>query len=144
MKAAGGKRGFVEARLLTDWTEIAGTEIATFCRPVKVSYASRSPGLGATLVVTAEGARAPEVEMRARLIIERVNAFYGYRAIARVTIDQSRFYNAPAKHSVTENAAPGATPVGGVENGDLALALGRLGANIKRKAATSAQSRRDQ
>ena len=44
--------------------------------------------LGATLVVRVEGARATEVEHLGPRIIERVNQFYGYRAIDRLKVTQ--------------------------------------------------------
>lgn len=139
LKSVGARRGFVEARLLTDWRGIMGETLGALCRPVKVSYAGGSPSLGATLVVTTEGARAPEVEMRRPQIIERVNAFYGYRAISRLRIDQSRAAMGFAENRAAfEGPAPTARPIDGVEDERLALALGRLGANIRLKAARAA------
>lgn len=108
---------------------------------MKVRYGGRG-GLGAALVVTAEGARAPEVEMQRGRIIERVNAFYGYRAIARVEIDQSRagLMQEPERRSSAssrsiDGPAPEPLQVSDVADPALALALGRLGANIRAKAA---------
>jgi hypothetical protein len=82
IRDASGKRGFAEVRVLTDWDAILGESLARSCRPVKVTH-HRGADLGATLVVLAEGARAPEVEMLAPRIVERVNGYYGYRAISR-------------------------------------------------------------
>lgn len=140
LKSAGAKRGFAELRLLTEWRAVVGEALARVCRPVKVTYRGRSgPGLGATLVVTAEGARAPEVEMRKAQIIDRVNAFYGYRAVSRLAIDQSRsgaIGAAGFAEPETEWSGPDvkAKPVDGVADERLALALGRLGANVAAKA----------
>lgn len=165
LKTVGAKRGFAELRLLTEWPAIAGAAVAAICKPVKVTYGRRdAPGLGATLVVTTAGARAPEVEMSAPGIIERVNAFYGYRAVSRLAIDQSR---APAMAAgFAEAQAPWTGPTAGAgrdgaagtgaearetdasgRSGDaaprtpgvaddrLALALARLGANVSARAA---------
>lgn len=85
-RAAGG-HGFAEPDVLLNWREIVGEAHAGLCQPVRVSYAAR--GMGATLFVRASGARAPEVSHLAPRLIERVNQFYGYRAIARIRIDQS-------------------------------------------------------
>lgn len=87
VRAAGSARGFSEARILTNWEEIVGPALARFTRPCKVSYAKQ--GFGATLTVYAEGARAPELQMQLPMIRERVNACYGYNAIARVRITQT-------------------------------------------------------
>ncbi len=81
------KRGFAETRLLTDWEEICGADLAAVATPVKVSYAQK--GIGATLVVHCASARAPEVSMQRETIRERVNACYGYNAIQRVQITQT-------------------------------------------------------
>ena len=142
LKSAGAKRGFAELRLLTEWRAVVGEAVARVCRPVKVTYRGRGgPGLGATLVVTAEGARAPEIEMRKAQILERVNAFYGYRAVSRLSIDQSRSAMmddgaAGFADAKTEWRGPDvkAKPVEGVADESLALALGRLGANVAAKA----------
>ena len=139
LKQAGAKRGFAEARLLTHWTEIAGEALAAICRPIKVSYASRSASLGATLVLAADGARGPEIDAQKPRIIERVNSYYGYRAVSRISIDQTR---SPVRMTVFaepaatfEGPKPTPRPVEGVTDERLALALGRLGANIRSKAA---------
>ena len=86
LKEAGEKRGFALTRLLTRWAEIVGPALAAHVRPVKVGYAGRD--LGATLTVLTTGARAPEVEMQKERIRDKVNAVYGYAAIARVRVTQ--------------------------------------------------------
>lgn len=83
-----GKQGFAEADVLLNWPAIAGEALAATCQPVKVTY-SRERTLGATLIVQANSARAPEIEMKGPLIVERVNQYYGYRAIRRLKVTQS-------------------------------------------------------
>ncbi|NYS24044.1 DUF721 domain-containing protein [Rhodobacteraceae bacterium 2376] len=80
-------RGFAVARLLTHWPEIVGEDTARLCRPVRVSYARK--GMGATLSLLVPGAQAPLVEMQKDRIRERVNACYGYNAIARIALTQT-------------------------------------------------------
>jgi len=87
LKEASARRGFAEPRILTDWETIMGAALAPVCRPVKVSYSGKS--FGATLVVLAEGPRAPEVQMLGPRIVERVNSHYGYRAVSRVRVVQT-------------------------------------------------------
>lgn len=86
IQGASAKRGFAETRLLTRWAEIVGPDLAPLARPLKVAYAR--DGFGATLTLACDGARAPEVQMQAETIRERVNACYGYNAISRVRIAQ--------------------------------------------------------
>jgi hypothetical protein len=87
IRTAGESRGFAVARLLTQWPEIAGEELARITRPVKISYGRE--GFGATLTLLTTGAVAPMVEMRKDYLRERVNAVYGYSAIARIHLTQT-------------------------------------------------------
>lgn len=107
LSLAASRYGFAAADLLSRWPEAAGEAFAGVCRPVRVSY-GRSRGLGATLLVETEGAHAIEVEMQAPLLIERVNAFYGYRAISRLKVTQTG--GGAAAPGFAEGQAPWAGP----------------------------------
>ena len=87
IRAAGESRGFAVSKVLTHWAEIAGEEAANHSRPVKVSYPTS--GLGATLTVLTTGAQAPFLEMQKEALRARINACYGYSAIARIQITQT-------------------------------------------------------
>lgn len=86
-KRASGTRGFSKLRLLTHWEEVVGPTLASITRPAKVSFAKE--GFGATLTIFASGAHAPEIQLQLNDIRARVNACYGYNAIARVRITQT-------------------------------------------------------
>ncbi|MDO5657774.1 MAG: DciA family protein [Paracoccus sp. (in: a-proteobacteria)] len=81
-------RGFAVARLLTHWPELVGAELASRAHPLRVTHNARD-GFGATLVLLCPGAAAPLIQMQASLIREKVNACYGYNAIARIRITQT-------------------------------------------------------
>lgn len=85
---AAARRGFAEPDVLLRWPEIVGAALAPACRPVKVIY-GRAPALGATLLVEADGPRAIEIEHLAPRILERINQYYGYRAVSRLSISQA-------------------------------------------------------
>jgi hypothetical protein len=87
VRRAGESRGFAVARLLTHWAEIAGEEMAKATLPVRVGYGRE--GLGATLTLLVRGALAPQVEMEKERLRTRVNAVYGYNAIARIVLTQT-------------------------------------------------------
>jgi hypothetical protein len=87
IRQASESRGFSVSRVLTHWTETVGSEIAEMGRPVEVSYGRQ--GMGATLSILPNGALAPLLEMQKEIIRERVNAVYGYNAIARVRVTQT-------------------------------------------------------
>jgi len=140
IRGATETRGFAQTRVLTHWSEIVGEATAKIANPVDVSYAKG--GFGATLTVLTSGAQAPMLEMQKEQIREKVNACYGYNAIARVRITQTaptgfaegqmafdhrpkerKSPNAEARQAAQHLAAP-------VENDELRLALEALGANV--------------
>ncbi|MCH8168478.1 MAG: DUF721 domain-containing protein [Proteobacteria bacterium] len=141
-EAAAG-HGFAEPEVLLRWPEVVGERLAGLCQPVKVSY-SRAHRLGATLVVRVEGARATEVEHLGPRIIERVNQFYGYRAIDRLKVTQTSggFAEEPAGYNGPPDAAPtepspaararAAELTRGIESEALRAALTRMGAHVLR------------
>lgn len=144
IRTASEKRGFAQARLLTHWAEIVGDAVARVTRPVKVSYAQG--GLGATLVLLTTGARAPMLEMQKESIRERVNACYGYNAIARITLTQTaptgfaegQVEFAPAADSGPIDPDPKTRAAArdmahDVADPDLRRALEALGANVLSK-----------
>ncbi len=141
IRKAGESRGFAVSRLLTHWEEIAGADIAAVARPVKIGYARG--GFGATLTVLTTGAQAPLLEMQKERLRERVNAVYGYNAIARVQITQTAptgFAEGQAQFTPPKPAAdPAMAPetrrlaaetAAPVQNDDLRDALERLGRNV--------------
>lgn len=144
IRKAGETRGFAASRLLTHWDEIVGTELAALCRPLKVSYADG--GMGATLTLCCSGAAAPLVQMNLPKLRERVNACYGYAAIARIRVTQTRaggMEDAPVPfgHPDTNVAPPSPEAVararqiiGGLTEGmadtSLKRALERLAENV--------------
>ena len=87
LRAVGESRGFTITRLLTHWSDIVGTQVSNISIPVKVSYAQK--GFGATLIILTTGAQAQMLEMQLPVIREKVNACYGYNAIARIRITQT-------------------------------------------------------
>jgi hypothetical protein len=141
-EAAAG-HGFAEPEVLMRWPEVVGERLSGLCVPVKVSY-PRTQRLGATLVVRAEGARATEVEHLGPRIIERVNQYYGYRAIDRLKVTQTTssggFAEEPARFTgrpPTAPAEPGpvaqaraAEMTSGIQNEALRAALTRMGAHV--------------
>jgi len=140
------KYGFSAATLITDWATIAGRELAAFTAPERLKWprgvdrcehetgpAPADKGRpGATLVLRVDPARALDVQYGARQIVERINAYFGYAAVAELRILQ-----APVAPPRREGPAPRPTPtpltheVAGVADAALRQALGRLGAGIR-------------
>ena len=143
IRTASEERGFAVTRLLTHWPEVVGEATASVATPVNVSYGKG--GMGATLTLLTTGAQAPMLEMQKEQIREKVNACYGYRAIARVRITQTAptgfaegrvaFTPAPKTRKTPSPAAQSEAQAlaGTVESDDLRAALAALGANVLSK-----------
>lgn len=82
------KNGFAYPRILTDWDKIVGSDIAGLCQPIRVRF-GKGYDVGATLVVYVSGAIAPEIEYRKTQIIDKINTYYGYRAIHKISFTQT-------------------------------------------------------
>ena len=155
IRGAGESRGFAVSKVLTHWDEIVGTEFAASARPVKVSYGASGGarrkhgdepvdhGLGATLTVLTTGAMAPMLEMQKESLRQKVNACYGYNAIARIRITQTapegfsearalfRGQKRPASRADDPEVVLGAREVTeGVRDSTLRAALESLGRTV--------------
>ena len=94
LKPAAKKRGFASTDLFRHWDEIVGPMFATVTRPERLSWPRRlddggEPGFEpATLTVRCEGGRAILLQHEAPTIVERINAVFGFPAVARIKIVQ--------------------------------------------------------
>lgn len=144
IRKASESRGFAQSRLLTNWAEVAGEDAAAISRPVEVSYGRG--GMGATLTLLTTGANAPILEMQKEQLRARVNAVYGYNAIARVRVTQTAatgfaegqvaFDHAPKKAIQTPDPvikAKATQTAAHIGDESLRDALARLGENILNK-----------
>ena len=66
-----GKRGFAEGGLAADWPGIVGTELATRCRPGKLTFARAAERRDGTLTLRVEAPFATEVQHLAPQIYQR-------------------------------------------------------------------------
>ncbi|WP_025898184.1 DUF721 domain-containing protein [Sneathiella glossodoripedis] len=87
-KAALIKRGFAQADILSKWKNIVGPTLANVSSPERLNY-GRSKNHEATLKVRVSPGFAPEFQQFEPLIIERINSFFGYRAVARLQLIQA-------------------------------------------------------
>jgi hypothetical protein len=86
--AAAFKRfGFVQSAVVSRWGEIVGQRYAEVSGPESIRFPAGKKSDG-TLTLAVTGAHAPMMQHVAPAIIERVNQFFGYAAVARVVIRQ--------------------------------------------------------
>lgn len=93
MRPAFEKYGFPAASLLTNWSAIAGPELARYTAPERLKWPRASSGKegtgGATLILRVAGAYALDVEQMRPQLISRINASFGYRAVADIRVIQA-------------------------------------------------------
>jgi hypothetical protein len=134
------KQGFASTELVTRWQDIVGPEIGAHAEPIKLQWPRATEGEPtdpATLVLRVEGPAAIEVQHLSNVILERVNRFFGWQAVGRIALRQApltRYAHRPAapKADPAEAARVAAT-LTAVADDDLRMALGRLGAAVKRR-----------
>ncbi|RFB80188.1 DUF721 domain-containing protein [Methylovirgula sp. 4M-Z18] len=136
------RKGFSETGLILSWPEIVGERFQDVCAPLAVQWPARPkthtpdmPQPPATLVVQVEGAFAVELQHLAPLIVERANAYLGWRCIGRLALKQGPIVRhakekppqAPVPPRALEQAGEATR---GIEDEALRDALTRLGAHI--------------
>jgi hypothetical protein len=129
-----GKRGFGEAQLVTQWEAIIGADFAEKLSPERLNFqrGERSEG---TLRLRVASAFAIEAQHLEPMLVERINGFFGYRAVARIVLVQG-----PPRHAATRAVLPRALSaneerhlderLASVPDSDLREALKRLGAAV--------------
>jgi hypothetical protein len=142
------KYGFATAALLTDWATIVGADVASYTAPERLkwprdvnAYGDVEDGMqgrpGATLVIRVEGARALELQHKTHQLIERINAMFGYRAVAELRFIQApiavsshqRLPLRPVRQQRSDDAS--SPEVAAVEDEALKAALARLESSIR-------------
>jgi len=87
-KKALGARGFSGADILESWADIVGPDLAKGVKPEKLMFEGTSRSQGTLVVKTAGGAFAMLFEHQKRRVLERINAFFGYPAVAHIKMIQ--------------------------------------------------------
>jgi hypothetical protein len=132
---ASRRRGLAEASILTHWPSIVGEVLAARCQPVKLTGASRERG--GTLHVHVAGTAALELQHAEPQLLERVNGYFGYGAVARLRLIQAplarprRARAAPVAPLDADERAEIEAAVQPVADEALRAALAGLGAAIR-------------
>jgi hypothetical protein len=129
--------GFSTVTLLTDWATIVGEQLAAYAVPERIKW-PRGAGetdatdpetrsSGATLVLRVDPARALDVEYKGQQILERINAYFGYRAVAELRLLQAPLPIARAVPMPRPEVPPCEAPeLAGIADEGLRAALQRL------------------
>jgi hypothetical protein len=116
--AAFRRFGFVQHSIVTRWPEIVGPRYACVTAPESIRFPAGRKSQG-VLNLTVEGAHAVMLQHVVPTIIERVNRFFGYPAVERVTFRQGRV--APPAAASIPAAPPAPLPA---DLGDSLRAVG--------------------
>lgn len=84
------KRGRVIGDIITHWPEIVGQSLADCGMPERIRWPKSADAAqhGGVLVMRAAPGRALDFTHETQIIIERINAFLGYRAVASLKVMQ--------------------------------------------------------
>ena len=105
--AAFRRFGFVQSSIVSRWREIVGVRYAAVSAPESIRFPHGKKS-GGTLTLVVEGAHAPMMQHVAPTIIERVNRFFGYPAVERLSFRQGVVQVARAK---PRKAPPSLRPI---------------------------------
>jgi hypothetical protein len=133
------KQGFASVELVTRWPDIVGAEIAAHSQPERIQWPrtpqERNAPEPGTLLLRVEGPAALEIQHLSGVILERVNQFFGWQAVAAVRLRQ-----APLARRAAPRAPPAPDPAATeriaatlpeIRDEKLRQALARLGAAME-------------
>jgi len=81
------RKGFAVGDVVHNWAAIVGTALAGQSCPESLAFPGGENGRG-VLKVRVDGPLALELQHLAPLVVERVNGYYGYPVVERLTIVQ--------------------------------------------------------
>lgn len=102
--------GFVQSSVVTRWPEIVGQAHARHCAPESIRFPPGEKSEGILQLVVSPG-HAPIIQHVVPEIIERVNRFFGYNAVARIKMRQGAVQPASATPDPARRAPPSLRPI---------------------------------
>jgi hypothetical protein len=114
------RRGFAEAAIITNWAAIVGDVLARETIPQKLAF-PRGENTGGTLHVRVSGAFSTELQHLAPLVTEKINAYFGYAAVAKLAMKQG-----PITRARAEPRRKSAPPLSGPHSPELVKILSQI------------------
>src|SRR6202023_1613610 len=96
------RQGFTSREIVTHWDDIVGPEVAAIAEPIRMQWIrSRDPDESppATLILRVEGPAAIEIQHQSAVIVERVNRYFGWQALAGIALRQAPLVRRRAKRA---------------------------------------------
>jgi hypothetical protein len=104
-RAAFVRAGFSDPTLVLRWNEIAGAETARIARPIRLSEGAS----GGILTLRAEPGAALFLQHESRSLCERINAYLGRPAVAKLRFVQGPLTQPPVLPSFPKPTEPSST-----------------------------------
>ncbi|MBM3597074.1 MAG: DUF721 domain-containing protein [Alphaproteobacteria bacterium] len=144
--ASGMKRGFGQAALFSRWSDIVGAMLAESSLPERLIF-PRGQRHDGTLHIRVEGPLALELQHLEPIVVERINSFFGYHAVARLALRQGplprpnvRRPKPPVPSLTAAQERDISARVAAVADPDLRERLAELGRSLAAKARNPAAS----
>lgn len=131
-----GKKAFAEADVICNWKEIVGEETAAYSTPVRIDFRKGERTNGVLVIETCGGAFALELQLKTKIMLDKVNTFFGYQAVEKIKIlqnpqkiiDKKQDIQRDEKKLVTNEEENYIKELSeGLNSSDLSLILERLG-----------------
>ena len=88
-KRAFGRRGFADGAIIADWPSVIGEHLAGLSEPERITYPQGKRAGGTLQLRIASGSIAVELQHLEPLLIERINGYFGYKAVEKVRLIQA-------------------------------------------------------
>ena len=82
------KANFIEISIIKNWKEIVGNDIAKLCFPIKIIF-SNEGNINGKIIIQVKRGWSLEIEYKNQEIIEKLNQYFGYKAISKINIIQN-------------------------------------------------------
>lgn len=131
-----GKHGFAGGALVVDWPAIVGSAVASHTLPMRIRFPPKERAEGTLIIKVDSGAFALEVQHLEPLILDRINGYFGWKAVARLKLMQGPLPDVRGKsRSKPPPDSPTLAPnleasLAQVEDPELREVLARLGRTL--------------
>lgn len=93
------KQGFAHIQIITDWRKVVGEQLAEISAPVMLYFPYNEDRDGTLVCGVSNPSYVLRLQMQIELMIQRVNVYFGYNAIAKI-----KFKFSPGVAAVNDSA----------------------------------------
>jgi len=138
------RRGFVDAAIVNEWPIIAGELIGKHSLPDRIIFSRDRSRPGSLHIILENGALATEILHFEPILLERINRFFGFRAVGNIKIihgplpKPKQDKKPPLPELAPDRRADIEKSLEAVGDDELRDALTRLGDHVARRRASEA------